>query len=88
MASGQRLAKRQPGFGSTGLVNSPCMMMRLRLRRMEGTGMADSRPFVEGWSGAWNSHLDGHFSTMEPTYITRISSEMCLTTDISWVTKI
>jgi hypothetical protein len=37
---------RHPGFGLIGDVSSPCMMMRVFLLCMLGTGMAESSAFV------------------------------------------
>ena len=46
-ASGQRLAKRQPGLGLIGLVSSPLMISGLRpLADADGTGIAESRDLV------------------------------------------
>ena len=51
--SQQRVWKRQPDGGSAGLGMSPLRMIRRRDRsvRASGTGTADSRATVYGWSG-------------------------------------
>ena len=87
--SQQRVWKRQPGGGLTGLGTSPLRMTRLRLRSAtgSGTGTADSSARVYGWPGAAYSSSGGPISTILPRYMTATRSLMCLTTDRSWATN-
>src|SRR5215469_13635599 len=75
----QRGWNRHPDGGATGLGTSPSSTICSRRAESSGsgTGTADSRASVYGWTGCRYSSSAGETSTILPRYMTAIRFETC-----------
>src|SRR5690606_31301770 len=86
-ARGQRGWKRQPEGGESKLGGVPGIeTIGARSARMSGKACVS--PWVYGWRGRTSTSSTGPCSTILPAYITATSSQVCATTDKSWLTRI
>jgi len=85
-AIGQRVWNTQPAGGVNGLGMSPRSTILSRWRSILGfgSGTADKRACVYGWSGLLYNSSGSPTSTILPKYITITLSLMWRTTDKSW----